>query len=187
MDLHQQGPGSDEETLEALHMLPPLGPGARILDAGCGPGRQTLVLARETGAELVAVDLMPPFVEECARRARAAGLGDRVEARVGRMENVEEPDASFDLIWSEGAIYNLGFESGLATWRPLLRPEGHVAVTEVSWLVAEPSPAAVDFWREAYPGMADVESNLAGARRAGYRPIGHFPLTASSWWRYYDE
>ncbi|MBW1885693.1 MAG: hypothetical protein JRJ58_19320, partial [Deltaproteobacteria bacterium] len=49
MGLHQQGPGSDDETSRALRMLPPLGPDARILDAGCGRGRQTLVLARDSG------------------------------------------------------------------------------------------------------------------------------------------
>ena len=187
MGLHQQGPGSDEETARALRMLPPCGSDARVLDAGCGPGRQTLVLARESGAHVVAVDMLPPFIEECARRAQAAGLADRIEARVANMAELDLPEGSLDLIWSEGAIYNLGFEAGLALWRPLLRPDGHVAVTEVSWLVPEPSRAASDFWGESYPGMADVDSNLAAARRAGYEPLGHFALAESSWWRYYDE
>jgi len=187
MGLHQQGPGSDEETSRALRMLPPLGPDARILDAGCGPGRQTLVLARDSGAHVVAVDLLPPFIEEVARRADAAGLADRIEARVGNMAELDLAEGSLDLVWSEGAIYNLGFEAGLTLWRPLLRPGGHLAVTEASWLVPEPSRMATDFWDSEYPGMADIDSNIAAACRAGFETIGHFALAESSWWRYYDE
>ena len=187
MGLHQQGPGSDEETARALRMLPPLGPDARILDAGCGPGRQTLVLARDSGAQVVAVDLLPAFIEECARRADAAGLADRIEARVGNMAELDLAEGSLDLIWSEGAIYNLGFEAGLTLWRPLLRPGGHLAASDASWLVPEPSRMATEFWGLEYPGMADVDSNLAAVCRAGYEPIGHFALAESSWWRYYDE
>ena len=187
MGLHQQGPGSDQETSRALGMLPPLAADARILDAGCGPGRQTLVLARDSGAQVLAVDLLPSFVEECARRADAAGLADRIEARVGNMAELDLAPGSLDLIWSEGAVYNLGFEAGLTLWRPLLRPGGHLAVTEASWLVPEPSRMVADFWGSSYPGMANVASNLAAVRRAGFEPVGHFALAESSWWRYYDE
>ena len=44
--LPQQGPGSDASTLRALRMLGELPDAPRVLDLGCGPGRQTLALAR---------------------------------------------------------------------------------------------------------------------------------------------
>ncbi|NRA02079.1 MAG: hypothetical protein HRU00_05690 [Myxococcales bacterium] len=50
--LPKQGPGSDASTRRALALVPELPSAPRILDLGCGPGRQTLVLARETGGQL---------------------------------------------------------------------------------------------------------------------------------------
>jgi ubiquinone/menaquinone biosynthesis C-methylase UbiE len=181
-DLLQQAPGSDELTRQVLAGLPRLGADARILDVGCGPGRQTLVLARETEAQVVAIDLLPPFLEGLRARAEAAGLSDRIEARQMSMTDMPFDDASFDLIWSEGAIYNMGFENGLRAWRRLLRTGGHVAVTEACFLVPEPAKQAADFWAESYPGMMDIEGCLEAARRAGYRVVDHLTLPESAWW-----
>ena len=55
--LTQQGPGSEASTKKALSLLPTLPPNPRILDVGCGPGRQTITLAKETGGKVVAVDV----------------------------------------------------------------------------------------------------------------------------------
>jgi len=189
MDLHlgllQQGPGSDAQTARALGMLPALGPDARILDAGCGPGRQTLALARATGASIVAIDLMPQFLEQLEQRVEEAGLADRITARQLSMDALDYDDAAFDLIWSEGAIYSIGFEAGLRLWRRFLRPGGHAVVTEATWLVEDRPAAAVDFWAEAYPAMQDAQQNLASAERAGYAPVGHFVLPSEDWWTDY--
>jgi ubiquinone/menaquinone biosynthesis C-methylase UbiE len=189
MDLHrglpQQGPGSDESTVRALRMIPPLAGGGRILDAGCGPGRQTLALARETTAEIVAIDLVPEFLDELASRVAAAGCSDRVEGRVLSMAALDFEDASFDLIWSEGAIYNIGFEQGLTGWRRCVKPGGHVVVSELSWLTATPSSSSAAFWHQGYPAMLEVEQNLEAVRRAGYEPLGHFTLPYEDWWTGY--
>ena len=51
------------------------------------------------------------------------------------------PRESLDLIWSEGAIYTLGFAAGLAVWRPSLKERAFLAVAELTWLTdfrAEP-------------------------------------------------
>jgi len=61
-ELPRHGPGSDDSTREALRRLPPLPAAPRVLDLGCGAGRQTLVLARELGAPITAVDLHAPFL-----------------------------------------------------------------------------------------------------------------------------
>lgn len=182
-DLPREAPGADESTREALRRLPPLPERPRLLDLGCGPGRQTLVLARElTTATIVAVDLHEPYVARLRESAEATGLATRIEACRGRMEAVDELPSPVDLIWSEGAIYLLEFAEGLELWRSLLRAGGFLVVTELTWLVDAPDDEARRFWDEGYPAMTDVAGNLRAARDAGYEIIDHFALPESAWW-----
>lgn len=183
--LPQQGPGSDAATARALACVPALGPGARILDVGCGSGRQALALARGSAASIDAVDLSGELLAELASRAERAGLAGRIRTHRMDMAALDFPDGHFALVWSEGAIYQLGFERGLRAWRRLLGPGGHLAATELSWLGAERPPEAEAFWAEAYPGMAGVEENLAAAGRAGYALVEHFALPETAWWEGY--
>lgn len=183
--LDQQGPGSDASTLRALEALGSVEDGARIADLGCGPGRHALALARATRATLVGVDLLPPFLKRMRARARAAELAERIHVVQGDISRPPLPHGAFDLVWSEGAIYNIGFEAGLATWRALLRPGGRCAVTEVSW-IGDPPEETAGFWRHHYSEMTDVAGNRTRAERAGYRVIDTFPLPQSDWMAYYD-
>lgn len=190
IDLHlrndRQGPGDDAETRRAIG-LARLDGGRRLLaaDVGCGTGASALVLARELGARVTAVDAAGAFVERARERAAAAGLGERIEAVAGRMESLPFEEGALDVIWSEGAIYNMGFEAGLTAWRRFLKPGGVVAVTELSWTTAA-RPADIErHWASEYPGIATAAANLARMERAGYRPIGMFTLPASAWESYY--
>ncbi len=186
-DLPKQGPGSDASTRRALALAGPLPERPGILDLGCGPGRQSLVLAQATGGHVWAVDLLRPFLEQLERAARAAGLADRITTRQASMAELSDPDGAYDVIWSEGAIYNLGFSTGLRLWRRLLRPGGVLAVSEVVWLVDDPSPRSRAFWQADYPGIGHPESNRRQIRDAGYEAIGEFVLPARDWWDdYYD-
>src|SRR5882762_6528095 len=106
--LPRQGPGSDECTRRALSMIPERASISRILDFGCGPGAQTLVLAQGTEAQLIALDLRSRFLNELRGRAVAAGESERVSLVCGSMADAAFRDSSFDLIWSEGAIYIVG-------------------------------------------------------------------------------
>jgi len=179
--LPQQGPGSDASTREALRRLEPFHPAPRILDLGCGPGRQTLALARETGGFVTAVDTHGPFLTELERRAEAEGLASRVRAVEGSMEELGPETGLYDLIWSEGAIYHVGFDRGLELWRPLLDLGGSLAVTELSWLGPEPSDEVRAFWAEGYPAMRDAEANAAAFAGRGYELVDRFTLPESDW------
>jgi SAM-dependent methyltransferase len=180
--LPRQGPGDEASTRRALSLVPQVSPRSRILDVGCGTGRQTLVLARACPASFVAVDNHPPFVEELNRQARDLGLDGRVEARVGDMTALDFPPGSFDVVWSEGAIYAMGFAEGLRAWRSLLAPGGHVAVTDACWFRPDPPAECRAFWEAEYPGIRPVADRLADGEACGYERVGHFPLPASSWW-----
>jgi cyclopropane fatty-acyl-phospholipid synthase-like methyltransferase len=180
--LPRQGPGDAASTLRALAAVPHLGPTARVLDIGCGTGTQTLVLARNSPARFLAIDNHPLFVEELNRRAAALGMADRVQARVGDMRHVDFDPGSFDLIWSEGAINVVGFESGLRAWQSLLAPGGHLAVTEACWSRPNPPPECAAFWEQEYPAIRDVPAFLALIAECGYETVSHFALPSSSWW-----
>jgi serine/threonine-protein kinase HipA len=91
-----------------------------VLDLGCGSGRPSLVLAETLGARVLAIDLHQPLLDRLSARARAQGLADLIEVRCADIGALDLAPGSVDLLWSEGAIYLLGFEVGLTRWRPLL-------------------------------------------------------------------
>ena len=177
------GPGNEAATLEALRRLPPLPENPRVLDLGCGPGEQTLVLARELGARVEAVDLHRPYLDALESAAREQGLADRVVTREADMGALEVEPGSVDLIWSEGAIYLLGFEAGLRAWSPWLKSSGGLlVVSEASWFSDDRPDELREFWAAGYPGMKDEAENLELARRAGFEPLDHFRLPREVWW-----
>jgi SAM-dependent methyltransferase len=192
-DLPREGPGDSVSTRKALSLLKDLPSNPLILDIGCGPGMQTLDLARYTKGKIIAVDNHQPFLEQLHQRALAEGLTGHISTANQSMFELKFPEKSFDLIWCEGAIYIIGFEQGLRAWRPLLRgpnpasgnPGGHVAVTEISWLKPNPPEEVLSYWTAEYPGMRGIDENLRSLRVAGYRELGHFALPPSSWWTDY--
>jgi SAM-dependent methyltransferase len=183
--LPQQGPGSDTCTREALRRLPELPASPRVLDLGCGSGRSALVLADALRAKVIAVDNHQPFLDQLRASARERGLEELIEARCADMASPGVPAGSVDLLWSEGAVYLLGFEAGLRLWRPLLAPGGCLAASECSWLCADPPAEAAAFFREGYPGMAGIQENVGRSRAAGFDLIDHFTLPPEAWWDEY--
>jgi SAM-dependent methyltransferase len=180
--LPRQGPGDQQSTLRAFALVPGISSQTRVLDLGCGTGLQTRVLAQNSPAHFVAIDNHLPFVEELNAQARRLGIADRLEARVGDMSRLDFAPQSFDLIWCEGAIYVVGFDSGLREWRRLLVPGGHLAITEVCWTRPDPPPECAAFWAREYPAIRDVTGRLKVINECGYETIGHFALPASAWW-----
>lgn len=184
-DLPREGPGDNASTARAFAMIPGLPPRPRILDIGCGPGKQTFVLAARSGGHVTALDKHRPFLDELTRLVSQAGLARRIAPLEGDMAALDFADESFDLLWSEGAIYILGFERGLREWKRLLKPGGGLAVTEISWLVENPPAEALAFWGREYPQMKSVAENLEIVERCGYRLLDHFTLPQSAWWEQY--
>jgi ubiquinone/menaquinone biosynthesis C-methylase UbiE len=158
----------------------------RILDIGCGPGMQTLELAKISGGQITAVDTHQPFLDELQRRAQEAGLDRKIKPVNASMRAMPFESASFDLIWCEGAMYMMGFREALASWRKFLAPRGYIAVTEPCWLKVEIPQEARAHWVD-YPAMTTIESNERVIADSGLRPIGNFVLPDSAWWDdYYD-
>src|SRR5262245_53730577 len=178
--MEKLGPGSNADTLHVLRLLPKQG-FRLVVDAGCGTGRQTLALAKELGTPVDAVDSHEPFLSDLLRRAGEAGIGHLVRARRMDMKDIPQVFQGIDLLWSEGAAYNIGFASALATWAPALAPGGFAVVSELSWLKAQAPDAVKDFFRSGYPDMQSAPHNTAVAARAGYKVLATHTLPRHAW------
>lgn len=185
--LARQAPGSEATTRHLLSQCGSLPTAPDVLDIGCGPGRASLVIADAVpDATIIAVDLHRPYLDQLTASACVAGVDDRIELRQASMTDLPFDDAAFDLVWSEGAISLMGFESGLRAWRRLVRPGGIVVVTEATWFTSSPSPAATAFWAEAYPSMTDVDRCCRLAVEAGYDVLTTYRLPYDDRWAEYD-
>jgi ubiquinone/menaquinone biosynthesis C-methylase UbiE len=186
IDLHKrnarQGPGSQTATERAIE-LAGLGadPALRIADIGCGTGASTLTLARRLGGRITAVDFLQDFLDVLVEQAAAAGVGDRIETHCGPMESLPFADAELDVIWAEGAIYNIGFETGIRDWRRFLKPGGVLVASEITWLTAERPDEITAHWQAEYPQIDTASAKMALLEQYGYQPIGYFVLPETCW------
>ena len=145
----------------------------KILDIGCGTGGQTLNLANNTAAQITAVDMLPQFLETLMKNAKENNLLDRIAAKDMLMDNLTFDKNSFDVIWSEGAIYNIGFEKGLSLWRNYLKDNGYIAVSEISWLTDTRPEEIQQYWVNAYPEIDTIENKLSVIEKCGYTSVVH--------------
>lgn len=179
--LPRQGPGSRACTKRALEMCTDLPAAPRIIDLGCGGGAETIDLAELTAGEIVAVDLHPPNIDNLRTRLAEHNLNARVTPIVGDMSQLELDPGSFDLVWSEGAFYNLGLQAALRISRDLLRPGGYVAFTDAVWRTDD-APDQVRAAFAEYSTMGEVDDALAVIDRSGLTAVGHFPVPDQAWW-----
>jgi SAM-dependent methyltransferase len=153
----------------------------KIADVGCGTGASALVLARELDAAVTAVDLLPDFVHELDMTVERERLGERIETLVASMEALPFEKRSFDAIWSEGAIYNIGFARGINAWRPFLKPGGILAVSELTWLTQTRPEDLERHWQREYPEVDTASAKLAILEDSGFSPVGYFTLPKRCW------
>jgi ubiquinone/menaquinone biosynthesis C-methylase UbiE len=103
----------------------------------------------------------------------------------GDMCNLKFEDNNFDVIWSEGAIFVVGFEKELREWRRLLTSKGYVVVSELCWLKHDAPKEAEGYMMQMYPVIKTIEGNVEIIRNNGYRLVGSFVLPSKSWWDNY--
>lgn len=179
--LERQGPGSRESTVKALSFIDNLKKDSQIIDIGCGTGGQTMVIAGNTPARIIGVDLFPAFIDLFNSRAEKNNFHDRVKGIIGSMDKLQFKSEEFDLIWSEGAIYNIGFERGINEWYKFLKPDGYIAVSEASWFTEKRPVEIENFWKNAYPEIDTISNKVEIMQKAGYIPVATFVLPESCW------
>ncbi|MBH8551929.1 methyltransferase domain-containing protein [Nostocaceae cyanobacterium CENA357] len=183
--LPREGPGSSESTKNAFLKMIDLPQNPNILDIGCGPGIQTFDLASLINGKITAIDNHPVYVDELKQKVFHKGLSDQIEVINADMFALDFLNTNFDIIWVEGAIYIIGFENGLKQWRPLLKLEGYLAASEITWLKPYPPDELKEFWNTGYPAMQNIEGNLQIIQNCKYKIIDYFVLPESSWWNDY--
>ncbi len=150
-------------------------------DIGCGTGASTLVLAGKLNASIVAVDLFQNFLNVLAQEAQRLGLAGKIQTLAESMDALPFEAASLDLIWAEGAIYNMGFAKGVTYLKQFLRPKGVLAVSEITWLTRERPQDIEAHWNGEYPEIAMASEKIKVLEEAGYLLKGYFPLPKACW------
>ena len=187
-DAERQGPGSTDATLKALSFISfENNKALKIADIGCGTGSQTLILAQNLNADIIAVDLFPDFLEKLENLSKEKGLSHKINTLEGNMEELPFREEEFDLIWAEGSIYLMGFEKGIKEWNKFIKPNGFIAVSEITWTTGSRPSEIEDHWVNEYPEVDTASSKIKLLEENGYSPVGYFPLPESCWLdNYYD-
>lgn len=186
IDLHKnserQGPGSENDTLKALDLLNlPKNQNLKVADLGCGSGGQTVSLAKKLYGQITAVDLFPQFLNELKEKSEKLGLTDRIVTLEKSMDDLPFGKGEFDLLWAEGAIYNIGFENGLKIWKDYLKVGGYLAVSEITWITQSRPKEIEEFWKAEYPEVNTASNKIKQLENNGYSLVGYFILSQESW------
>lgn len=106
----------------------------RVLDAGCGSGFHSLLIARSApGCTVVAVDVSSEMLDQLRRNAQRAGLTERVEVLLADGLNLPLPDGSVDRAISAAVWHHLSDpERACAELVRALRPGGRVVVSDLA-------------------------------------------------------
>ena len=181
--LDRWGPGLEAETIKAFNLLPSVP--KTILEIGCGQGIATTVLANQSDAVITAVDNHEDALNRLRQRAIEAGVADKVVAQCASMTDLPFDDASFDVIWAEGCAYIMGVNNALKQWRPLLKEQGVLVLSDLVWHTDKPSTERQAFWSKEYPDMTTVDQRIKQAQAAGYEVLKHFTLSDEAWQAYF--
>lgn len=182
----RQGPGSKKDTLKALSFIPHLPKqNLKVADIGCGSGGQTITLAQNLNADITAIDLFPAFLNELTEKSGKLGLNKKINTLEKSMDDLPFKKGQFDLIWSEGAIYNIGFENGLKKWKDYLKEGAYLAVSEITWISQARPKEIEDFWNKEYPEIDTASNKIKQLESNGYSLVAYFYLDQESWIDYY--
>jgi ubiquinone/menaquinone biosynthesis C-methylase UbiE len=153
----------------------------KVADIGCGSGGQTITLAKNLNGQITAVDLFPEFLNELNEKSKKLGLKEKIITLEKSMDHLPFNNGEFDIIWSEGAIYDLGFENGIKKWKDFLKIGGFLAVSEITWISNSRPKEIEEFWTKEYPEIATASNKIKILENNGYSLAGYFHLGQDSW------
>jgi ubiquinone/menaquinone biosynthesis C-methylase UbiE len=179
--LPRGGPGDNISTRKAFRAITNVPEQPLILDIGCGPGEQTIALAKLSKGSIIALDNHQPFLNTLIKKAREEALLDQIVAKNMSMLEMDFDENTFDIIWSEGALYFMGFQNGLRRCHQLLKSDGFLAVTEIVYLKDNPPAPLIQYFENEYPDILAVKNKIELIQNEKFHLISHFTLPESSW------
>ena len=185
--LERQGPGDSDFSEYIIKQIPELPPNPRIADIGCGAGAGTLILAEKYHSKVKAVDFSREFLDQLMDRARQKGLEGLIEIIECDMGSLDWEPGAIDLLWSEGAAYNITFEGAIDGWRPLMAVNGIAVISEMNYFSNDVPEIVAQYMKNAYPGIKTESKNVDLINSSEFEVLGVHRLPSKAWWdNYYD-
>jgi ubiquinone/menaquinone biosynthesis C-methylase UbiE len=131
--------GGSEATQTLLELCQPK-PTTRVLDAGCGPGITSCMIASQFGSEVIGVDISPVMIDYATRKAEKMGLTGRVRFQVADILDLPFSEGYFDLVIAESILTPLPGDKRLALQElgRVLSPGGLLAINESGLSIEAP-------------------------------------------------
>ena len=187
-NLDRMSPGSDDTTMKAIEKIGIDSDGElNILDIGCGVGSATVLLAdRFKNSTVEAVDLFRHYLDVLDERIEENNLNERVFSYKMDMRDLDFANGEFDIVFSEASIEIIGFGEGLKEWKRLLKPNGYLVVSDLSW-IRKPSSESVRFWKSIYDEVDTIENKISQIADEGYEFIDYIIVPKEDWKGYHDK
>lgn len=181
-------PGSMDTTLNAIQMTDvDSSLNLNILDIGCGVGSSTILLANYfKNSTIEAFDLFKHYIDVLDEKISENDLGDRVFVYEMDMNDPDFANEEFDIVFSEASVEIIGFKRGLKEWKRLLKPNGYMIISDVSWL-EKPSSESRMFWKNTYFEVGTIENKISQIKQEGYEFVGYVVVPRDDWKKYYNQ
>lgn len=180
--LDRLGPGDNKDTLQALFALPMRS--GHALEVGCGKGVTTTLLADKSNFTLTALDNDEYNLHCLKDKIKNKAYEHRITTACSSMTSMPFNKGQFDVLWAEGSAYIMGVSHALRTWKPFLKRNGYVVISDLVWLTHSPDEKAKAFWKQNYPDMTTSEQRAKEMVAAGYEVIKSFTQSEQSWHNY---
>lgn len=99
--------------------------GKTVLDAGCGSGKFSAAIARLGAKQVIGIDIGEKGIAFAAEQAKKVDYGTRMRFQIGSVHDIPLPDASVDMVWSNGVIHlTADYDGCVAEFARVSRPGG---------------------------------------------------------------
>jgi arsenite methyltransferase len=163
-------PGGAELTSRLAASLR-VGPGKTVVDVASGPGTSATQVARETGCDVVGIELSPESVGAAAKRAAQEGLDGRVRFVCGDAESLPLPDASMDGALCECSLCTFPDKALAASeLARVLKPGARLALSDMTAVPEQlpPELRSLEAWVACLGGARPVDEIATLLEDAGF-------------------
>ncbi len=150
-------------TRKAYRLIPKI-KNPEILDVGCGTGVPTIELAKLSNGHVTGIDIDESLLEILRIKIKDLGLTNQVSVLNESIKTMSFQEESFDIIWSEGAVFVIGFEKSIYSWRKFLKPNGFLVL---------------------HDDIKGKTKKLGLIGKYGYKLAAEFDLSFEIWWNEY--